>query len=359
MKQGAGSATGFTLVEALLGSTISLAVVALACHLAADVQVAWRAAAARVDLQQRARAAADVVSRLLREAGAGPMSGPARANLTRGIPPVVPRRVGRRDAHAVNEFRTDAFTVIRVAADHEHGVLLTPASPGAATLELSPLAGCALPACGFADGTSLLLLDASGQHDTFTVTAVDGMVLTVRHLGSSPSGAYAAGSPVVAIESVSLALNRSSRTLRLYDGDATDLPLLDEVVDLRVWYFGEGEPPVWPRPPEGQANCLYAADGTYQSAWLPVLGTPGRLIELTPDVLTDGPWCGAGDTRFDADLLRVRRVRLSVRLQAGDAAVRGSDPLQFANPGSARLSSVTVPDVTVQIEVTPRNLRLE
>jgi hypothetical protein len=116
---------------------------------------------------------------------------------------------------------------------------------------------------------------------------------------------------------------------------------------------------VWPRPPDGQANCLYAADGTYQSALLPVLGAPGRLIELTPDVLTDGPWCGAGDTQFDADLLRVRRVRVSVRLQAGDTAVRGTDPLRFANPGSARRSSQTVPDITVQIDVTSRNLRLE
>jgi hypothetical protein len=359
MKRGVGSATGFTLVEALVASTISLAVIALACHLAADVQVAWRAAAARVDLQQRARAAADVVSRLLREAGAGPMSGSARANLIRGIPPVLPRRVGRRGAHAVNEFRTDAFTVIRAAAESEHGVLLTPVPAGAATLELSPLGGCALPACGFAEGTSLLLLDASGQYDTFAVTAVDGMVLTVRHLGANPSVPFAAGSPAIAIESSSITLNGATRTLRLYDGDANDLPLLDDVVDLRVWYFGEGEPPVWPRPPDGQANCLYAADGTYQSALLPVLGAPGRLIELTPDVLTDGPWCGAGDTRFDADLLRVRRVRLSVTLQAGDAAVRGTDPLRFANAGSARRSALAVPDLTLQIDVTPRNLRLE
>ena len=226
-------------------------------------------------------------------------------------------------------------------------------------LELSPLGGCALPACGFAEGTTLLLVDASGQYDIFTVTAVDGMVLTVRHLGANPSMPFAAGSPVVAIESSSITLNRTNRTLRLYDGDANDLPLLDDVVDLRVWYFGEGEPPVWPRPPDGQANCLYAADGTYESALLPVLGAPGRLIELTPDVLTDGPWCGAGDTQFDADLLRVRRVRLSVRLQAGDAAVRGTDPLQFVNAGSARRSSLAVPDLTVQIDVTPRNPRLE
>jgi hypothetical protein len=83
------------------------------------------------------------------------------------------------------------------------------------------------------------------------------------------------------------------------------------------------------------------------------------LIELTSDMLTDGPWCGMGDTQYDADLLRVRRMRVSVRLQAGDAAVRGTDRARFANPGSARRSALFVPDVTVEIDVAPRNLRLE
>lgn len=357
MNRAIGSARGFTLVEVLVGSTVSLAVIALACHLAIDVQVVWRSAAARVDLQQRARVSVDLVSRLLREAGAGPMTGPARGNLFRGIPPVVPRRVGRRGAHAFDEFATDAFTVIRAVEEREHGALLTPAPSGAATLELSP--ACALPACGFGEGDSLLLLDASGRYDIFTVTGVDGMGLAVRHHGTHPSGSYVADTPVIAVESVSITLNRSSRTLRQYDGDANDWPVLDDVVDLRVWYFGEGEPPVWPRPADGEANCLYAGDGAYQSALLPVLGSPGQLLELTPGLLTDGPWCGAGDTQYDADLLRVRRVRVAVRLQAGDAAVRGLDPLQFANPGSARRSSLAVPDLTVRIDVTPRNLRLE
>jgi hypothetical protein len=359
MNGGIASAGGFMLVEVLVGSTISLAVIALACYLAADVQVAWRSAAARVDLHQRARATADLVSRVLREAGAGPLSGPARANLIRGIPAVLPRRAGRRGAHAFNEFRTDAFTVIHAVAETEHGLLLLPASSGAATLELSPSDGCTLPACGFAEGVGVLLLDASGQYDIFTVTAVDGMTLTVRHHGTSPSGPYAAGTPVLGVETASITLNRSTRTLRLYDGDANDLPLVDDVVDLRVWYFGEGAPPVLPRPPDGEANCLYAADGDYQSALLPVLGAPGRLFELTADVLSDGPWCGAGDTQYDADLLRVRQVRVSITLQAGDAAVRGVDRARFANPGSSRQSSLAVPDVTVQIDVTPRNLRLE
>jgi prepilin-type N-terminal cleavage/methylation domain-containing protein len=358
MTSGNSSAAGFTLIELLVGSAVALVVIALSCQLAVDVQVAWRSAAARVDLQQRTRVAVDVLSRALHEAGGGPLSGAARGNLMRGVPSVLPRRVGRRRAHAFDEFTTAAFTVIRAVADAEHGVLLTPAPPGATTVELSPAAGCALPACGFANGASVILLTGSGLYDIFTVTAVDGMALTVRHHGGGGSAAYPAGTPVLAAESTSFTLDESG-TLRVYDGDSNEVPLLDDVVGLQARYFGVADQPVWPRPPGGEANCLYAADGTYHSALVPILGTPGTLVELTAALLTDGPWCGSGDTRFDADLLRIRLIRLSIRLQADDPAVRGADRTRFAHPGAARRSALAVPDAAVEIDVAPRNLRLE
>ena len=77
---------------------------------------------------------------------------------------------------------------------------------------------------------------------------------------------------------------------------------------------------------------------------------------MTGPMLIDGPWCGSGGTRFDADLLRVRRIRITVRLQASDPAVRGSDRQRFANRGSAKRETSMVPDVTVTIDATPRNL---
>ena len=113
---------------------------------------------------------------------------------------------------------------------------------------------------------------------------------------------------------------------------------------------------MWPRPPAGEANCLYDAAGTYQSALMPALAGVAGLVEMTGPMLIDGPWCGSGGTRFDADLLRVRRIRITVRLQASDPAVRGSDRQRFANPGSAKRETSMVPDVTVTIDATPRNL---
>jgi hypothetical protein len=204
-----------------------------------------------------------------------------------------------------------------------------------------------------------MLLDRSGNYDVFTVTSTEGPVLTVRHQGFGSSTTYPAGTPAIAVESTTYALDAGSRVLRRYDGDASDLPFMDDVVGMGVRYFGEPEPPVWPRPAAGESNCLYASDGSFLSALMPVIGAPGRLVELSPARLTDGPWCGAGGTRFDADLLRVRRLRVSVRLQAGDAAVRGTDPVHFVNPGRARRAPLLVSDAVVQIEVAPRNLRLE
>ena len=355
----AREAGGFALLEVLIGSAITLVLIAVTCQLAADAHASWRSASARVDLQQRARVIVDLLSRTLREGGVPPLSGPARTTLVRGIPAILPRRVGTRGPHPPDEFRNDAFTVLRALADTEGAVLATPAAAGTTVLELAGSSTCVLAACGFDEGASLLLLDATGQYDIFTVVSVAGMVIEVRHHGPSPSAAYPAGTAAIAVESASFAVDAPSRSLRRYDGDLTDLPVVDDVVEMGVAYFGESLPPVWPKPPAGAANCLYDADGSYQAALLPALGSPGRLVELTEATLTDGPWCGTGDTRFDADLLRVRRVRVSLRLQAGDASVRGTDRARFSTAGFARDAAVVVPDITVAFDLTLRNLRLE
>ena len=346
---------GLSLVELLVALTITLAVAGLACALAIEAQGAWRADSARLDLQQRGRVAVDVLARSLREAGRGPHAGSAAGPLLRSMPPVIPRRTGVRGPDPPNSFRTDAFSIIRSAAEAEPAVLLLPVSAGTGALELSP--GCAQPACGMAAQNRVLLSDAAGNYDVFTITSVLGEVLTVRHHGSGSASAYAAGTAVVQVETASFFHDRDERSLREYDGDASDLPLVDDLVGMHVEYFGEGHPPEWPRPPEGEANCLYAADGGYNAVLMPVLSPPGRLVPLSAGLLTDGPWCGAGKNAFDADLLRVRRIRITLRLQASDRAARGLDPERFHQPGGAVKESLLVPDITATIDVAPPNLR--
>lgn len=348
---------GFTLVEVLIAAGLVLAVTAVACGLALEAHAVWRGEGARADLQQRARVAADVVGRVLLDAGAGPRAGPGRGPLVRVVPPVMPYRAGRRGADPPGTFRPGAFTVLRAVSEAEPAVLLGPAPPGTTVVDVAPAPVCMLPACGFTTDSTALVFDGAGNYDVFTVLAVTGTTLTLRHQGAGSATAYPAGTPIVQAEALTLYLDQAARTLRRYDGDASDLPVADDVVGMAVDYYGAPQPPLRPRPDDGTANCLYDADGTYRG--LPVLVPAGAsLAPLPASVLTDGPWCGAGANAFDADLLRVRRVRVALRLQAADPAVRGLDPWRFRVPGYARASPSLVPDVGLWVDVTPRNLRV-
>jgi hypothetical protein len=147
------------------------------------------------------------------------------------------------------------------------------------------------------------------------------------------------------------------RQLRRYDGDRSDVPVTDEVVALQFQYFGSPFPPDQPRPPPGIDNCVIDRDGLRR---LPVLAaTHGTLVELTTAMLSDGPWCGIAPYRFDADLYRLRQVRIVMRLQAESPAVRGRDDRLFMNPGTSRTRATEVADFNLLANVTPRNLRLQ
>ncbi len=126
------------------------------------------------------------------------------------------------------------------------------------------------------------------------------------------------------------AIASDSSQLMRYDGRETDHPVLEDVVMLAFDYFGV--PP--PEPPS--------------SASAPVL--------LDPALLIDGPWCpdaGAAEA-FDADLIRIRRVAVRLRVQA-PRAFRGASRSLFLHPGDASGPS-SVPDQEVRFDVAPRNL---
>lgn len=349
------AARGFTLVEVLVASAIALVVIATAVTLAMEAQGSWRSESARMDLQQRARVAADILTRALRDAGLGP-PGPAGGPLIRATAPILPRRIGARRADPPDVVRRDALTVIRALGETDRGVLLLDLPAGASTFEIASSPTCDQPACGLSAGTHVLLLDGYGNADIFTVLNVLGAAVTVRHHGPGAAAAYPAGSPVVPVQTTSFIVDAAARILREYDGDASDLPLVDDVVGMEVEYFGEGRPPARPRAGAGQANCLYGSDGSYNAVLMPALPAPAGLAVLAPSLLSDGPWCGSGASQFDADLLRIRRVRITLRLQAADPAVRGADPTRFRHPGTARRPGAMVPDATVVVDVRPQNL---
>jgi hypothetical protein len=88
-------------------------------------------------------------------------------------------------------------------------------------------------------------------------------------------------------------------------------------------------------------------------------GTDG--VRLDPAILQDGPWIpgDAATGAFDADLLQIRRVRLTLRVQAARAALRGPAGVLFARGGTSASMERYLPDRERRIDVAPRNLRAE
>src|SRR3712207_8894933 len=54
--------------------------------------------------------------------------------------------------------------------------------------------------------------------------------------------------------------------------------------------------------------------------------------------------------RSDPDLLRIRKIKVTLRVQVAAESLRGSDPVLFRNPGVARESARQVPDYVVRSE---------
>jgi hypothetical protein len=242
------------------------------------------------------------------------------------------------------------------------------------------------------------LFDGTGGYDLLTIADVQGGALRFRPPTEGSILPLAAGSAITPVVSRSYYLNESEARVYRFDGSQSRVPIVDNIVQLRFEYRGEPVPPLprrdasdpvgpWttygPRPPSagtlGSAleygpgeSCIFEMSGGRHEPrldnWLGSLPS-GSLVGLPLDRLADGPWCPGQATRtgvaiagrFDADVLRIRAVRVTMRVQAGSALVRGLNPpgrLLFAHPGSARSSSSYLPDRVTSFEVTPPNLNL-
>ena len=165
-------------------------------------------------------------------------------------------------------------------------------------------------------------------------------------------------------------------------GVSLDVPVVDHVVALRFDYEGDPRPPTiarslsdpagpWttygpvpslvPVPPyAARENCVFVENGTdTPDPRLPQLASVS-LVPLAPDLFTDGPWCpdAASSVRWDADLLRIRSIIVTLRVQAALASLRGPAGALFLSAGTSRSGSRWAPDVEVRIRVSPRNAGL-
>jgi prepilin-type N-terminal cleavage/methylation domain-containing protein len=367
---------GYTLVELLIALAITLVMTAATLSLVGPAHHVFQVQPEIADLQQRARVGIDALQHDLRMAGAGMYSAGLVGPLHHAVAPVMPYRAFGTGSDAARGvyFRPDAISLLFVASTASQTTLATPMRPSALDIAIENPATCPATAagvlCGFAAGDQLLMFDRAGQWDVFTVDRVDGAATLVL-AGIPATRGFEAGTNVTAARAVTYSLrsDSSSGAFQLVRAEGSDpaQPVLDHVVKLEFRYFVDPEPPrvidevaMPPRATYGPAppsldrplagwpageNCTFAlVDGRHQPR-LAALGSVGTLVEISPALLTDGPWCpdASAGNRFDADLLRIRRVRFVIRVQTPIKELRGR----------------AVPDLEMQLDVTPRNLNLE
>ena len=377
---------GFSLLETMLAATLTLIVTATVFGVMHPAEGLFAAEPERADMQQRIRVAHDALSRDLLLAGAGAYAGNQSGPLVCYFAPVLPFRQGARHADAAGTFASDRITLLYVPSTSAQTLIDQPLSP--ANMAFAPVPGLdgACPAgdalCGFSIGATALVYDAAGNYDTFTITGIEAgrFTLSVNRDSGSMTTAYPAGSKVVEVRSRTYYLKtdvvtKASQLMR-YDGtDNADVPITDHVVDLQFKYYGESRPPAvtapvadgerarttYGAPPDASGeSCLFVNDGTPTPASrLPVLGDgTTALVPLAAAQLNDGPWCpnAANPNRWDADLLRIRRIDVTLRVQSAVAALRGPAGILFSNGGTSRGGARWVPDQEVRFSVAPRNL---
>lgn len=345
---------GFTLVEVLLAALLGLGALVVLAPLMRHAGDRARTLPSSVDIDQRARAAAALIERALVRAGEGFATGPYAGPLPAIVPAVFPHRRRVTSTDAPLAAFADRFTVWRADGSLARVELAADMATSLDPLALWWTAPCEATnaACRFADDDLALVHDRLGRFAAFRVVAPAAG--TIGHVPADIGTAFrpADAAHVARMRVVTVTYDAAARIVRVGDG-AAESPLIDHVAAFDVQYFGDPRAPRRPAPPLGEVNCLFDAAG---NLLLPdLVPDAGPWVALTSAMLSDGPTCGTGASSYDADLLRVRRVIVRLRLEAADDHLRGVDATRFANPGLARTTAVS-PDREVLIDVTPRNL---
>ena len=389
---------GFSLLELIIAMAVMLTVTGSVFTLMNPAQGSFAAQPEVSDMQQRMRVATDTLYKDLIMAGGGAYQGSMSGSLGNFFATVQPRRIGSINPDGPTVFRADTISLMYVPATIAQ-TSLKDRSPNQKSVELAvesnqttpPVPWC--PAgddlCGFKEGMTVLMYDDSGNYDTFTITNVQDSALHLQH--NTDQLTYTEYEPVttkiVQASNFVYYLNAATNQLMFYNGGtAADVPVVDNVVGLAFEYYGEPQPPTWrpgknvmvtepgpwtsygPKPPSmavgGYAayeNCIFTFDGVTPQPRLPALGVPGTgLVKLTGAQLTDGPWCpnAASGNRWDADLLRVRKIGVTLRVQSANAALRGPASALFTRGGTSKGGEKWVPDQEIRFQVSPRNLNL-
>ena len=394
------SESGFSLPEMLIAAAIMVTVTGAVFTVMNPGQGAYRTQPEVTDLQQRLRIASETLSRDIVMAGGGMYAGGMTGALSNYFAPVMPYRLN--DPSLGIYFRlaqgatdaSDTISFFYVPTTGAQTTISEDMPQPSSELKVEPQANCppakAEQLCGFYDGLRAIIFDDTGSWDPLTVTQVQPASLHLQHKNPL-SKSYQKGAVIAMAATRTYYLQTDDATdtyqLRLFDGDTSDLPVVDNVVKLEIEYYGEPRAPVLlpnkslsdlvgpyttygPKPPAlgvnnandtwgAGENCVYAVQGGQHVPRLPDLPGGVGQVRLTQAMLTDGPWCpdAASVMRYDADLLRLRRVRIKLRVQA-PKELRGPAGTLFSRAGTSAAGQHYVPDQEVSFDITPRNMNL-
>jgi hypothetical protein len=246
------------------------------------------------------------------------------------------------------------------------------------------------PLCGFRENQRIIIFDETGAYDDMTITEVQNGSEHLQHnksiAGNELSKRYGPGAQIAQISQKTYYYNADTLQLMYYDGDQRDEAVVDQVVDMVFEYFGEPEPPTminpvtnavgpWtsygPKPPAlgvqvtaypAGENCAFMVgpSGTHVGRLADLSPGDNGLVPLPENMLKDGPFCpdATFPTRYDADLLRIRKIAVRLRVQVASAELRGPAGVLFSHGGTSKASKHLVPDQELRFDIVPRNFNL-
>ena len=373
------SQRGFTLVELLLAVVISLLVIAGALVVAASARSTFLVEPAALDTARRLREGTDALTGALRGAGGAQAAGDGVSWMGSSVPAVWPLT----DLDGAPSTRFAALWILRAPAGGGSARLLLPQPGPGAAISLDRVNGaCPLTAaiCGFDVGDQAVVFDDRGHFDVFEVGAVSEALSQITPLARL-SRAYAAGSWIVEARADRFGLVHQadgSRTLTRVTWAGAREPIVDGVLDLDIGVWGHRAPPdlrdaaageglatYGLHPPEsiavdpegywpGGEHCMAARRGGAPVSRLAERADDeAGLARLAPADFDDGPWCPSDGWpgSYDADLFRIRRIDLRLRVEVRSAAFRGPAGQLFGRAGTAAEARYWVRDRTLTASV--------
>jgi hypothetical protein len=396
------SERGLSVIELMIASLMMVTVTGAVFQVMNPSQGTFQAQPEVSDMQQRLRVGTESLYGDIVMAGAGSYLGPGAGALSYFFAPIMPYKglgSGADQTQGIY-YRSDAISLIYVPPTPSQTTISSFMPPQSSEIKVTAQPNCPPgnqnQLCGFEEGMRLIVFDQSGNWDPFTITHVQDSAAHLQHQGQDFSVGYSAGAYVTQVKTVSYYLHTDIVTntfqLMYYDGYNPAVPVVDNVVKLEFEYFGEPAPPQllpnkplsdpkgpWttygPKPPVmgvnnpsdtwgAGENCAFMLAGVApnqtQVPRMATLAVGVGQVKLDPAILQDGPWC-PDDTRvsrFDADLFRIRRVRVKIRVQAALESLRGPAGVMFVRGGSSTSAERRVPDQEIQFDITPRNMNL-